>query len=157
MLPAFERYFGLRVSSELSFPVLTRGRQNFIREYFQPPEYWRSDASYLLISTLHSMVMAPLSEANAEEMEREIGDSEGYDIPEQLDGMPIGQGMIIEALSADIESIIQLSDAIARSRGRDYVSSTSVVMALGLLAPELRMSSFQIWGPRLTEVDVQPL
>jgi hypothetical protein len=90
----------------------------------QVPEYWRPDARVFLIANLMHMVVNPI-----------------LSVPG-----PIADGLL-PLLAEDIAAIRALSEAIASQRGRDYVSATSVAIALGQLAPDLATTALQVWGP----------
>ncbi len=57
--------------------------------------------------------------------------------------------MSFEATLFDDLGLIGMRAAeIAKERGRAYVSATTVAMALGDLAENLKINAFQIWGPK---------
>ncbi|MFN7106773.1 MAG: hypothetical protein ACK4MY_00995 [Brevundimonas sp.] len=87
------------------------------------PVYWRSDARYFLFSNLMDMVVRPVAAVRPQDRDSLFG-----------------------YLEADIGKIREMSEDIAGLRGRDYVSATSVSMALGRLAPDLATTALQIWG-----------
>ena len=97
---------------------------------------WRVDASYFLIWNLYLMIFDPLKTVR---------------------GMP-GFGEVIQSDDAsliiqDVEFIRSNAEGVSRSRGRDYVSATSVAIALGGIAEELQTTKLQIWGPLREKAD----
>lgn len=94
------------------------------------PSTWRSDARYFLARNIYEMVIAPYLYA----------DGPSYADVDELEIWPL--------IKDDIRDISRVAEDLAADRKRDYVSATTVVMALGRLAPDLRTTSLQIWGPR---------
>lgn len=141
MLPQYDKYFDDRVRRDAVFPLLSRERVAFIQEFLRPPPSWRSDAHAFMISNLHNMLLAPLAEAGGA-----ASPTDTYVFRQTID-----PSELYEALRADIGAIVALSAAISQVRNRDYVSATTVAIALGQLAPTLRTTSFQVWGPRTQE------
>jgi hypothetical protein len=96
----------------------------------QIPESWRPDARYFLARNIELMVLAPL---------RAVKRTGVAAVPALEEVFPV--------VSRDIMRIVALSEATSARRDREYVSATSVAVALGQLAPDLESTSFQIWGP----------
>ena len=92
------------------------------------PPYWRSDARFFLVSSTMQMVVFPY-------LQVEGGKNS------------LRQSQLWQPLEADLTEIVSRAERIAQDRGRPYVSATSVVAALGQLAPQLQTTAFQIWGP----------
>ena len=88
------------------------------------PQHWRPDAQLFLISNLMNMVVEPVIEVRRVEAED-----------------------LVPLLLQDIAAIIALSEAISAQRDREYISATSVAVALGQLAPQLATTALRVWGP----------
>ncbi len=71
---------------------------------------------------------------------------EPYYYAREYEDRSVSEEAFLSALEADVNSLIALSESLSKERERSYVSSTSVAIAIGKLAPELRTSSFQFWG-----------
>jgi hypothetical protein len=93
------------------------------------PSYWRVDARYFLSRNIYLMVVEPYFYADARP-----GADENF-------------GEFWFSLTSDLREIIELAELTAKERERKYVSATSVAVALGQLAPNLKLTSLQIWGP----------
>lgn len=120
MLTEYDAYFQRR------WAALTENMdQNLVKLI---PDQWRSDAKFFLIGNVNAMVVAPYMTVNT------------------VEG-PLSTSTIWRDLSDDVRNIVARAGQIALRRGRAYVSGTSVAMALGELAPHLKVTSFQIWGP----------
>ncbi|WP_068874056.1 MULTISPECIES: hypothetical protein [unclassified Phenylobacterium] len=90
---------------------------------------WREDAIYFLELNIQEMIVAPYM-------------STGPPSRQLLRQTPLWQPLL-----DDIHTIVARAETIAMSRGRTYVSSTSVALALGAVVDDLATTSFQIWGP----------
>ena len=118
MLAIYADHFNSRISDLAQ----QGGWVGFVAE--NVPQHWRPDAQLFLISNLMIMVVEPVIAARNVEAD---------------DFVPL--------LLQDIAAIIALSEVISAQRDREYISATSVAMALGQLAPELATTALQVWGP----------
>lgn len=125
MLREYEGYFALR------YRQLERSSYfRFSDELFDRiPRRWRSDARYFLAKNVIDMILEPYDEIGKE--------PRGPDRSEEIS----------ELVLRDVDDLVRHSEQISKERGRRYVSATSVAIALGRLAPELKTTSLQIWGP----------
>ena len=127
MLRAYGNYFEKQIGD---YQSVSSPRNPTVLALAQeiPNRGWRPDARYFLARNMYEMIIRPYRSVKRT---RTIGS--------QLDIWPLVQ--------EDLLDVISLSEKIAESRGRGYVSSTSVLIALGEMAENLRTSSLQIWGP----------
>jgi len=129
---AYSRYFVERLESGwYAFPRIPSFWIKHIEALIPGEGKWRSDARYFLVLNVYTMVLHPLLTV------REIWNRE-----EMLKSEQWG------LLTQDVATIAKRSERIAERRGKRSISATSVAMALGQLAPNLKTTSLQIWGPR---------
>jgi hypothetical protein len=127
----FDRYFQTRLANSAIFPSIQKSWSNaLIQLIIQTAQGWRSDAIYFLASNISSMVLQPYARAAGIRSVHQLLNSEAWD-----------------AIQRDVEAIAGLANEVAVERDRDYVSATSVAVALGRLAPSLRTTALHIWGP----------
>lgn len=131
----YEGYFSLRLR-DLTRPYYWRRRYDpepiypfFYVVIDRIPEEWRADAKFFLASNMLEMVLAP------------------YDAVERRADALFPGDAVWKLIIEDLDALIARSEEISKSRGRSYVSSTSVAVALGELAEKLQTNSLQIWGP----------
>ena len=122
MLREYEGYFAIK------YRRLERYGPYYDVIFEQIPRRWRSDARYFLAKNVIDMVVEPYND---------IGDEPRGPVREEIS----------ELLREDVKKLVRHSEQIAKERERSYVSATSVAIALGRLAPELKTTSLQIWGP----------
>jgi hypothetical protein len=124
----YEHYFGEQ---------LGRQRKNVNPFWFKRildyiPKDWRVDARYFLALNLYFMIVHPyFSENRPKKGQNSAAERNFWSL-----------------LSEDAARIVWQAKTEAIERGRSQVSSTSVVIAVGKLAPELATASLQIWGDR---------
>jgi len=123
MLPVYDQFFRDQFQR-------ARGPDGFVDPNLAGliPDHWRSDAQVFLLSSIVNMVVAPFMSVNPSR---------------SLQDTPLWP-----PLREDVATLIERAEAISRDRERDYVSATSVAIALGQLAPSLQTTGLQIWGPR---------
>lgn len=158
MLREYRRFFERRVNSRVGMPRVSKKRVAVYNTWIARADNWEPDARYFLIYNLHLMLIAPIESRHS-----------GFRLGQRTSrfGEPVSTGdgdvqasekfdedAFLIDLAADIDHIISASNEIAKSRDRSYVSSTSVAVALGRLAPELRTSRWQVWGPRESDYAV---
>jgi hypothetical protein len=145
MRPEYERYFRDLTDYDIEFRSsrgFSFGRpiEPFARGGYYPrslvvnlleliPENWRSDARFYLANNMIEMVLEPYARVSQR--------------PAAL--MPDGD--VWPLITDDIKQIVDQAEKIALQRDRQYVSATSVAIALGKLAENLKTTSLQIWGP----------
>ena len=136
MDPQFGTYFSRRISGQAQLPIAFAEEIHYLADMLGDQRGWREDAYYFLFYTVFIMLLAPL---------RGVGDPR-YPGPFTLDGEVVFAPELEEALRSDLLMVAELARIVAKERGREYISSTSVAMALGRVAGELKTSGFRIWG-----------
>jgi len=151
MLEVFQKFFKQRVSGDIGMPRISKKAFNVLLTWLPRDENLEPDAKYFLIYNVHFMLIAPLQakKRSFRLRPRPIDLDISYEHQYRQDYY-----MFERDLAADIDNIVAHAKGIARYRDRTYVSSTSVAMALGELAPELKTARWQVWGPRREEFTV---
>lgn len=155
MLSEYRRFFERRTNGRAGMPRVTKKRIAIYNSWIDDAKEWEPDARYFLIYNLHLMLIAPIQSQHSG-FQLQARPPFLSDSPFEGDGPFEGRErfdaeQFLADLAADVDQIIREADDIARSRDRRYVSSTSVAMALGKLAPEMRTARWQVWGPREDE------
>jgi hypothetical protein len=130
MLQEYGEYF----ESMLDGPPFDRfgPPRRFIRigsDEFRLPPQWREDARYFLDLNVNLMVVTP------------------YMLVNKIDPSQLRDTDLWRPLLDDFRLVTSSSEMVASRRGRDYVSATSVVMAMTEVADNLSTLSLRIWGP----------
>lgn len=120
----FERQYDGLSFGRLPYPLGPVSMLSLLDEI--PQNRWRPDARYFLATNVLEMVIAPIELAGPPRMERR---------------------QFLEYMQEDVRRLALESETVARERGRDYVSGTSVAIALGRLAEDLLTTSLNVWGP----------
>ena len=92
----------------------------------------RPDATLFLANNMIDMIISPLQSAP----EKYRWFNQGGDFTADL----------FKILADDMTAIVSVAADIARSRERDYISSTSALYAVARVLPELRINQVQLWG-----------
>ena len=130
MREEFMRYFDRRVR-QMDRPFLFGGKRDWVTHILELiPSHWRSDARFFLAKNIEQMVVLPFYSGN--KIQRD------YDL-RLTDAWPL--------IEEDVNTIVDAAQLEADQREREYVSATTVAVALGQLAPFLKTTSLQIWGP----------
>jgi len=130
MKQEYQVYFDEVVSQLGDAPLLIDPDGFNIMNLIGDQPFWRSDAYYYLYFNALHMLFGPLSVVE----------------PQKL-----FEAEIRSAFKRDVISIAGRAKVIAKQRGRKYISSTTIAIALGQIAEELETISFQVWGPTLED------
>ena len=131
MEDAYNQYFFGILVGEKAAPRLTRGGLRFILSIMPVGDKWRSDAVYFLAWSLYVMILEPLRSVQGFKSIQSVRHFKDWQL-----------------IQEDIGIIVNKAEKVSGERDRDYVSATSVAIALGAVAEHLRTTSLQIWGPR---------
>ena len=113
-------------------PRMRKSDTRILRRLIGYRRNWRSDAYYFLIYNAYMMIIAPTKQRRRRPQDfLELGISE----------------RLANLLKEDLRLVADTAERIAKMRNREFVTSTSVSIALGEVAEELKTSEFQIWGP----------
>ena len=123
-------YFKRRATGAEGMPRISNLEVREIRRLIGNRKNWREDAYYFLIYNIHMMLIAPLRKQSGNQWAR-------------INNMNI-QRMIRD----DVDLIARTANRVSYKRRSRYVSSTSIAVALGLVADELKTSAVQVWGPK---------
>jgi hypothetical protein len=93
----------------------------------------RADAVFFLANNIYDLVQEPIYIARA----ARLGLNEGT-LPMDQDFRTYVEG--------DLSAIIHSSTAVARSRGRDYVSAASAVVGAANVIDSLKINDWRLWG-----------
>lgn len=96
------------------------------------PRNWRQDAKFFLLLNVMELVVKPYISHHLQMSDDEYANFR-------------------ELVLNDLNRIVETSQAIAKERNKSYTSATSVAVALGRLAPDLKTTSLQVWGPKENE------
>jgi hypothetical protein len=94
----------------------------------------RADAVYFLANNIYDMVQEPIYIARA----ARLALGEGI--------LPMDQEFRTY-VEGDLAAIIHSSTAVARERGRDYVSAASAVVGTANVINSLKINDWRLWGP----------
>lgn len=90
------------------------------------PLIWRSDARLFLAVNFYHMVVAPYSHVSRPRL--------------YLDNE------LTKIIKIDVEEICYIAEATAQERGKNYVSGSSVLVAVGKIVDYLKVTEMQFWG-----------
>ena len=128
----YQGYFDRLIDGKQGLPEFSRSNFDYVLELMGDRPNWRSDAKYFLAYNSMFILFEPVITAGEPGIE-----------PEK----------VANAFREDVELIDEVAQSIAREREKDYISSTTMAIAMGQVALELRTASFQIWGPNDDEQD----
>lgn len=127
----YEVFFQIRFRDLLD-ERLIYPRRPYSRRYFRILDEisfgrsnWRSDARYFLLYNVIFILIDPI-----------------YHVRPEI----LSSDEFAKALDEDVTAISNRAEEIAKERGRERVSSTSLSKALGELVDDLRTNQFRIWG-----------
>ncbi len=121
MREEYDTYFVNRLQGDRKPPRPTLDDLHLLEELIGEKHNWRSDALYFFTFNIYLMVLHPLKTVNHRPNLNNLLHSD--------DG---------ELIRQDIELIKSRSEYVSRARERQYVSATSVAIALGEVVEELR-------------------